>query len=269
MSQEIIQYSVNDIERIGAVMAKSKLFGANTPEQAIALCLIAQAEGRHPALAAKDYDIIQGKPAKKAEAMLRDFMAGGGKVEWHTLTDIKADATFSHPAGGTIRIEWDMERAKQAGLGGKEMWKKWPRQMLRSRVISEGVRTVCPAATSGFYETNEVKDFAPEPEMKNITPKPDIIKPEPVVVPCDPETGEITPHAIAVGEPEDWNQFAVKLAAAYKNAETLEELTAWQEHSKPALDRLKEASVKLYDRLMEKSKERAQALMSTTNGDPT
>jgi hypothetical protein len=39
------------------------------------------------------------------------------------------------------------------------MWKKYPRQMLRSRVISEGVRTVYPGATSGLYEENEVHDI--------------------------------------------------------------------------------------------------------------
>jgi hypothetical protein len=37
-----------------------------------------------------------------------------------------------------------MARAQKAQLGGKDMWKKYPRQMLRSRVVSEGVRTVYP-----------------------------------------------------------------------------------------------------------------------------
>ena len=42
------------------------------------------------------------------------------------------------------------------------MWKKYPRQMLRSRVISEGVRTVFPGATSGLYEVGEVQDIVAE-----------------------------------------------------------------------------------------------------------
>jgi len=91
--------------------------------------------------------------AKKSEAMLRDFLSAGGKVEWHQLDNELADATFSHPAGGTIRISWDMERARKAGLGGKDMYLKYPRQMLRARVVSEGVRTVWPSATSGMTLT--------------------------------------------------------------------------------------------------------------------
>lgn len=159
MPNELTQYSVSDIRAIGEVIAKSKLFGVTTPEQAIALCMIAHAEGRHPAMAAKDYDIIQNKPSKKSEAMLRDFLQSGGKVEWHQLDDAMADATFDHPQGGKVRISWDMDRAKLAGLAGKDNWKKHPRQMLRSRVVSEGVRTVCPMATSGMYVPEEVQDF--------------------------------------------------------------------------------------------------------------
>jgi hypothetical protein len=160
MNQAVIvhQHDVSEIERMALAFAKSKLFGVSSPEQAIALCLVAQAEGRHPASAAGDYHIIQGKPSKKADAMLRDFLSGGGKVEWHQLDDTKADATFSHPAGGSVRISWDHERARQAQIS-TPMWKKYPRQMLRARVVSEGVRTVFPMATSGMYVPEEVVEF--------------------------------------------------------------------------------------------------------------
>ena len=158
--QQVVAFNIRDMERMALAFAQSGLFGVKTPDQALALCLIAHAEGRHPALAARDYDIIQGRPAKKAEAMQRDFISAGGKIEWHELSDSKADATFSHPMGGSVRIDWDLKRGQTAGLGGKDMWKKFPRQMLRSRVVSEGVRTVMPAATSGMYVPEEVQDFA-------------------------------------------------------------------------------------------------------------
>lgn len=166
-------FAIGDLERIARAIAGSKLFGVQNEDQALALCLVAQAEGRHPALAAQDYHIISGRPSKKADAMLRDLLASGGRVEWHALDDARADATFSHPAGGTVRIAWDMERAKAAQVLGNAMWKKYPRQMLRSRCVSEGVRTVCPGATSGMYEPGEVADFAPPPEPVNVTPVAD------------------------------------------------------------------------------------------------
>lgn len=154
-------HSMQDIERIALAIAKGGLFGSNDPNAVLTLCLLAQAEGQHPAVVFRDYHIISGKPAKKAEAMQRDFLSAGGQIEWHALTDDLADATFSHPAGGSARITWDKSRVAQAQLGGNAMHKKYPRQMLRSRVISEGVRTVFPGATSGLYETGEVQDMAP------------------------------------------------------------------------------------------------------------
>ena len=54
---------MQDIERMGTAVAKSGLFGIKTQEQAVALMLIAQAEGLHPAIAARDYHVIQGRPA--------------------------------------------------------------------------------------------------------------------------------------------------------------------------------------------------------------
>jgi hypothetical protein len=166
-----IAVSMADIERMANAVAKSGLFGVKTPDQAMALMLIAHAEGMHPAIAARDYDIIQGKPAKKAEAMQRDFLKSGGKIKWKELSDTAAEAEFTHEAGGTISIRWDMDRASKAGLSGKDMWKKFPRQMLRARCISEGVRTVNPMATSGMYAVEEVQDFEPKP-MQDVTPKP-------------------------------------------------------------------------------------------------
>jgi len=157
------------MERMAAAIAKSGLFGLKSADQALALMVVAQAEGRHPALVARDFDIIQSRPAKKSEAMLRDFHAAGGKVEWHELTDVKAEATFSHPQGGSVRLSWDMERAARAGLTQKDgsMYKKYARPMLRSRLVSEGCRTVWPSATSGMYTPEEGRDIA---EERDITP---------------------------------------------------------------------------------------------------
>jgi hypothetical protein len=178
---------IADLERMAIAFAKSAMFGAKTPEQAMALLLLAQAEGVHPAIAMRDFDVIQGKPAKKAEAMQRAFLAAGGTIEWHKYADDGAEATFSHPHGGTIRLGWDAERAKKAGLSAKDMYGKFARQMYGARVISEGVRKVYPAATSGLYEPGEVRAMAsdksarggrapPAPTERDITAESEVLK---------------------------------------------------------------------------------------------
>ena len=58
--------TVSEVERMANAVAKSGLFGVKNVEQAMALMLIAQAEGMHPAIAARDFHVIQGRPALKS-----------------------------------------------------------------------------------------------------------------------------------------------------------------------------------------------------------
>jgi hypothetical protein len=165
MSQLI---TVDQIQTMANAVVKSQLFGMKTVEQATALMLIAQAEGYHPALAARDYHIIQGRPTLKAETMMARFQQQGGKVEWKTLTDKEVTATFSHPSGGSATITWTFEQAKQAGLTGKDNWKNYPRAMLRARVVSEGIRTVFPGVVLGVYTPEEMQDIPNPPQSRDM-----------------------------------------------------------------------------------------------------
>ena len=148
---------MSNAKEVASAIVKSGFWPDANANAVLMLCYLAEAEGHHPAVVYRDYHIMQGKPAKKAEAILRDFVAAGGKIKWHRLDDECADATFTH-SSGEARIAWDLERARKANLKSP-MWSKYPRQMLRSRTISEGVRTVFPGATSGLYEEGEVADI--------------------------------------------------------------------------------------------------------------
>ena len=173
---------------------------------------IAQAEGKHPAIIARDFNIIQGRPAKKAEAMLRDFVQGGGHVEWHQLDDTIADATFAHPQGGTVRISWDLPRAQKAGLVGKagDMYGKYTRAMLRSRCVSEGVRTVGPFATSGVYTPEEVREMFAAAEMVNVTAEDQ--------TPPYLDVGVVLDHCAAIEGAADLEDLKQKFRFAYETA---------------------------------------------------
>lgn len=160
MSTAVVPYS--EMERMAVTVAKSNLFGVKDKDQALALMALCQAEGIHPMTAVRDYHIINNRPSLKAETMLARFMQNGGKVQWVTLTDQKAEATFSHPQGGTVTLDWTLDRAKTAGLLGNQTWQKYPRAMLRSRLISEGVRTVAPGIVQGVYTPDELENSAPE-----------------------------------------------------------------------------------------------------------
>lgn len=160
---ELTRWSVSDLEVMADRVAKSKLFGLDQ-SQAFTLMLLCQAEGIHPVKAVQRYHVIQGRPAMKADAMLADFLRVGGTVEWVTESDDreKCEAIFRHatfaPKGKAVRFS--TADAKAAGLLGNPTWQKYPANMLRARVISNGVRMIAPGIVAGLYTPEEVQDIA-------------------------------------------------------------------------------------------------------------
>ncbi len=157
---------LNDIQAMAEVAATSKMFGFKNPQEAMAIMLLCQAEGLHPAIAMRDYHVIQNRPALKADAMLARFQQAGGTVVWKEYTDEKVTGLFTHPQGGSLELSWTLAQAKSIGIANKDNWKNYPRAMLRARVISEGIRSVFPGCVVGVYTPEEVQDFNPPPEQK-------------------------------------------------------------------------------------------------------
>lgn len=169
-----------DIERMAQVMGKNGMFGKK-PDELLPLMLIAQAEGNHPALAAIEYDIIQGRPALKGQAALARFQQAGGRIEWLVRSDVEAKARFWHQQGGELIVSWTIDRARKMKLDTKDNWQKQPVVMLSWRCVAEGVRAVFPACLNRMYLVEEVQDFdskPPAPEMKP-APEPVTVVPEP------------------------------------------------------------------------------------------
>jgi hypothetical protein len=175
-------FPIAEIHAMAEAVAKSKLFGMKTVDECMALMLIAHAEGLHPAIAARDYHIIQGRPTLKADAMLARFQTAGGTVKWGEYTDKKVVGTFSHPQGGSVTVEWTMEMAVNAGLTKNPTWKQYPRQMLRARTVSEGIRTVFPGVVVGCYTPEEIEDTMPPTKPEKVEKvehiEAELVKPE-------------------------------------------------------------------------------------------
>jgi hypothetical protein len=222
---------MSDIRVMAAAIAKSNLFGVKTEEQAFALMLIAQAEGMHPAIAARDYHVIQGRPSLKADAMLARFQRAGGMVQWKIYTDQEVSGVFSHPAGGSVEVNWtlamadavktlDLKSGQWVSLLDKDNWKNYPRAMLRSRCISEGIRAVFPGVVSGVYTEEETESFEAKHPGKTIDAV--VVRPEPVIEPV--HVDEPAPHV------EEQDPPSVPLyhspGAIYKQVRTQDEFVA-------------------------------------------
>lgn len=150
----------DEMQAFAEAAVKSKFYGFASADQMLPLMIIAQSEGRSFASVVQEYSVIQGRPALKAEAMLARFQKAGGHISWKELSDTRCSAVFSHAQCDPVEIDWDLDRAKQAQLNNP-MWKKYPRNMLKARVISDGVRTAFPACLGGLYTPEELGDLPP------------------------------------------------------------------------------------------------------------
>lgn len=255
----------NDIEKMANAVAASKLFGVKNANEAIALMLVAQAEGMHPATAARDYHVIQGRPALKADAMLARFQQAGGSVQWKEYTDEKVTGVFSHPQGGTLELSWTIQQAKSIGIANKDNWKNYPRAMLRARVISEGIRSIYPGCVVGVYSPEEIADFDNKPPkdmgmaqcVDDIPPPSDDIIEEAdgafkLYVP-----GAVEPYA-AYHTMDEWIQgYCELIAKIYNSAKLMQDekeqkLTALDQENKRQLDKLDSfAKIKIRSNLVQ------------------
>jgi hypothetical protein len=187
-----------EVLKTAEVVVASKLFPAfQTPQAAAALMLLCRSKGMDPMSAVERYHIVQGRPVMRADAMLAEFLQGGGRVEWHERTDKVARATFSHPQGGSVEVAWTIEQAQKAKLTGKDVWNQYPRQMLHARCVSEGVRSVFPGATNGLYTPEEAVNMEPIHATATVeVPRP--TAPAPAIEAAKP--GAVLPHVEAMDE---------------------------------------------------------------------
>ena len=169
MSNEMQVFTPDVLSMFAGPVAKSNMLGTKSPDDVMAIMMIAQAEGRHPGSIIQEYHIINGKPTLKADAILARFQKAGGKVNWLTYTDTAVKGVFSHAQGGELTLEWTIEQAQKAGLTKNPVWGKYPRAMLRSRVASEAIRTIFPSVLGGAYSSEEAMDFEAAPINNGIT----------------------------------------------------------------------------------------------------
>ena len=190
------------------VAAGSKMFGFKNPQEAMAIMLLCQAEDLHPAIAMRDYHVIQGRPALKADAMLARFQQAGGAVNWKVYEDEQVTGIFSHPAGGSLEVTWTLAKAKLIGIASKDNWRNYPRAMLRARCVSEGIRSVYPGCVVGVYTPEEVQDFTPSRQEQSAVP------PTPV---------EIIKEVVQEQQTAEWPLFVPNLEEAHSAWNTVDE----------------------------------------------
>jgi len=162
------------VERMGEFIARSQMVGCETKEQGVIVAMTCAMEGIHPIEFGRRYHIIKGRPSMRADRMAAEFRARGGKYEIKTLSRECCECEFTFEKQKLL-VKITFEDAKLAGwaLDSKggiiPQWKKTPDDMLFARVMSKGVRRLCPEVVAGIYTPEETQDFV---EVEVSTPEP-------------------------------------------------------------------------------------------------
>lgn len=193
------------IQRTAKLLAVSAYFDAkgDTP-QAIAQVATKILAGRElgfgPFAAVQGIHIINGKPAVGANLMA-SAVKGSGRYDYRVtkmsddevVIDFYAIANGKREAIGTSAFS--VKDAQAAGVTGNPTWKKFPRNMLFARAMSNGVRWYCPDVFSG----NAV--YVPEELGANVDGNGDVIETTGHVVQPAPASNGAQP--VAPGDEAD------------------------------------------------------------------
>jgi hypothetical protein len=174
--------------------------------------------------------VIEGKPTASA-ALISSLVRTAGHRLRVTGNDQKAVAEIvrKDDPGFTFRAEWTIDRAKQAGLLGKNTWKQYPAAMLKARAVTEAARDACEEALNGCHYSPEELGAEVNEEGVPVTVVEQVrAEPEPATgVDWDAEIANCNGDKAALGAlwkraPKD-SDARVKIQAAATNPKVVED----------------------------------------------
>lgn len=187
-SQYAAHYSLSELQQIGQAFAQSRMFpDIQQQGQALVKILAGKEMGIAPFAAMTGIHIIKGKATVGANLMA-SLIKDSGRYDYKVLehTDKVCRIQFFEHGQPVGVSEFTMDDAKAAGVLGNDTWKKYPKNMLFARAMSNGMRWYCPNATSGQTVYTPEEMGASVDEEGNVLEAPrqapiDATTPEPAV----------------------------------------------------------------------------------------
>jgi len=191
---ELVVKGVDDLMVLGRMFESSGMFGCSQQGQGLVLAMTCVMERITPLQFMNTYHIIGGRPTMKADAMLAQFHKLGGQSAINVRTPAEASVSLEFQ-GVSHGFKFTFEEAlkekfpyKKDGITLKDNWAT-PRmrmQMLWARVVSDGIRAICPQVNYGRYTPEEIQDIQKEkavPVKSEVVVETKVVEPEP---PADP-----------------------------------------------------------------------------------
>jgi len=137
--------------------------------QAAAIILTGRELGMPPMRALRSLALVKGKVTENADSQLARFKTDGGRAKFVTLDADRAVLWLKHPNGDEHTESFTMQDATKAGLtGAGGMYQKYGKAMLRSRVITAGLKSIGWEGGAGTYDPDELAPTPAAPAVAEI-----------------------------------------------------------------------------------------------------
>lgn len=206
--------------QVGAVLAKSGFFkDARQEAQAAAKVIAGMELGIGPMAAMTGIHVIDGKAAMGAN-LIAGQIKRSGRYDYQVvrLDDEACEIEFREGSKAIGTSTFTLADAQKAGLAGGANYKKYPRNMLFSRAMSNGARWYCADVFAGPPYTPDELGATVDGETGEVIDLPASPPPAPGSAPVDPavEQGKAAYKDLAA----DYGADAVKAAARAAGAKS-------------------------------------------------
>ena len=167
----------------------------------LAVMFAGQDYGWNPMTAMRLMNVIEGNAALKPEAIL-----GLARQAGHAITfEFAPDEVVAHgkrcDTGDEASASFSMRDAARAGLSHKDVWKKYPEDMMMWRAISKlGRRLFSDLMLGASYTAEELGGAMPEAELMAARPIAGLMDVDEAATLADPPAGNLAPSLALVKE---------------------------------------------------------------------
>ena len=156
--------TLDEATQLARAAVASKLYSVASPEAALMILLTGRDLGLTASQSFRAVYIVSGKPVVSSDAMVAAIRRSGLCDSWRVIETTAERCTIETTRKGESEPEretFTQDDATRAGLNRKDVWRQYPRDMLRHRAAAGLARRVYPDVILGCYAPGEIEEQEP------------------------------------------------------------------------------------------------------------
>jgi hypothetical protein len=153
--------TLDEATTLARAAVASKLYAVGSPEAALMILLTGRDLGLTASQSFRAIYVVSGKPVVSSDAMVAAIRRSGLCASWRVVESTVERCTIETLRQGESEPEretFSLDDAKRAGLDRRDVWRAYPRDMLRHRAAAGLARRVYPDVVLGCYAPGELEE---------------------------------------------------------------------------------------------------------------